>query len=170
MSLSIETYLLLPHFLIPAAIVPSNRMKVYFVSSLLSALPAGILLAICLLLPDSGLVQTLSSLMEPSLSFLLLPGMSLAERQRICILFFLLSLYFLVYAVSYILQKIFFLGSNVTIQSRPTKVIRHVVFATFFFLCTYLFLVVFLAGIRQLLPLPDGFLSPLFDFLFPLEA
>ena len=165
MSLSIVTFLLLPLFLIPAAIVPSNRMKVYFVSSLLSALPAGILLAICLLLPDSGLVQTLSSLMEPSLSFLLLPGMSLAERQRICILFFLLSLYFLVYAVSYILQKIFFLGSNVTIQSRPTKVIRHV-----FFLCTYLFLVVFLAGIRQLLPLPDGFLSPLFDFLFPLEA
>ena len=85
MSLSIVTFLLLPLFLIPAAIVPSNRMKVYFVSSLLSALPAGILLAICLLLPDSGLVQTLSSLMEPSLSFLLLPGMSLAERQRICI-------------------------------------------------------------------------------------
>ena len=169
MSLSAMIFVLFPLFLIPSIILPSNRMKVFCIASLFAGLPTLVLFLAALLSPGDILLLTLGDALSPFVSFLFLSGMTHYERSLIGLAFLCLLLYFLLTIVTLLIQKAFVLGSNVTIRLGPHP-IAHFIYAFFFLLFTYGMLVLFLITIRQILPLPEGFLSPLFQSLLPLEA
>lgn len=169
MSLSTAILALFPVFLIPAIFLPSNRMKVFFIASLSSAVPVAVFILLCLFLPDKQLLLSFGNVFFSFYGAFYIEGMTFAEKSQVCLLLFCLLLYFVIYIVSYVLQKAFVLGSNVTIRIGPNP-IGHFLYSFFFVLFTYAFLAVFLIGIRQILPLRDGFLSSFFQWLFPLEA
>ncbi len=169
MSLSAAILALFPIFLIPAIFLPSNRMKVFFFASLSAAIPVAVFILVCMFLPDKQLLLSFGNVFVSSFSAFYVEGMTFLEKAQVALLLFSLMVYFVIYLVAYVLQKVFVLGSNVTIRIGPNPM-GHFLYSFFFILFTYVFLVVFLAGIRQILPFPDGFLSPLFQWLFPLGA
>lgn len=169
MSLSTVIFVLLPLFLIPAIVLPSNRMKVYFISSFFAAIPVMVLVLVCLLYSENRILLSFGSIFSPIFQAFFIDGMTSLEKAQVSLFFVSLVLYFILYIISYAIQKVFVLGSNVTIKIGPNP-IGHFFYAVFFVLFTFGALAMFLIGIRQILPLPDGFLSGFFQWLFPLEA
>ena len=169
MSLSLLFLLAFPLFLLPSLLLPSHRLKVYVLSSLLGGVFVLLFYFVDLAFPEIGLVAIVGQPLLSLLSSTFGPEQTLAERCQVATAFLLLFVYLVLYLVSYLLQKVFLMGGNMTIHWSG-KILRHIGFSLLFLLLTFLPFVLFFLNIRILLPIPDGFLSPLFQFFFPLEA
>lgn len=169
MTLSLLFLLIAPLFLLSSIFLPSHRLKVYVRSSLLGGMAVLLISFVDIFFPDVQIVVLLGQPFLPLFFFLLSSEQTFLEQCRIASAFFLLLLYFLLYLLSYALQKLLFLGQNMTIHWSG-KILRHVGYSILFLLFTFVPLVLFFLNIRILLPFPDGIFSSLFQFFYPLEA
>lgn len=169
MTLSLLFLLVAPLFLLPSIFLPSHRLKVYVRSSLLGGLAVLLLSFVDVFFPEVRLAVLLGEPFLPLFSSFLSVEQTYLEQCRIAMAFFLLFVYFLLYLLSYAVQKLLFLGQNMTIHWSG-KILRHVGYSLLFLLFTFVPLVIFFLNIRILLPFPDGIFSPLFQLFYPLEA
>lgn len=170
MSLSILLIVLFIIFLIPALFLPQNRIRFYLIASLGSS---AFLLALFLLSLafsteefEKGLGGTFSFLF-PFLSGN--PELTSMEVHHLSSWFMFLSFYLLFYLILFLSAKFNYVGSNPSIR-KPTKSIYRILEALVFLASAFFPLALFFVNIRGILPLQDGFLSPLFDVFYHLGA
>ena len=82
---------------------------------------------------------------------------------------FLLILYIFLYIVSYVITEIYFIGKNPHIK-KATNYISRVALSASFILFTGVFLSIILVEIREIIPIRDGILSPIFSAIYRIEA
>ena len=171
MSLSLIFFLLIPLFLIPAILITTNRIRIYFYCSAISTVLIGILVIVTSFLPDILSETTLAQPFIKVFSFLFInsPNISPLEQSHIICQFLFLIGYLLIYLICYIFYKIFYIGTNPAIR-KPTKVITKIAFGIGFFICTYIPLNFFLINTRLIFPFPDGFLTDFFNIIYLIEA
>lgn len=169
MTLSFVLLFALPLFLVPSILLPANRLKVYDLSAFLAFLPIALTMLVEAVLPSLGVFSVLADRFRPFYSFLLTDGMTAREESVVGSMVLFLYVYLALYLLVYLIQKVFFLGKNVTIHWTG-KALSHLFYSTVFFLCTYVPFFLLLVGIRQVFPFGDGFLGGFFQLLNPLEA
>lgn len=161
--------ILIPLFFIPAFVLPKNKIKFY--STCFSI--AGISLILFFLLSflfgwdmenriGSVFLGWLPSLFERS-------DLNEEEIKHLYFCFFCLAMFFVIYLIPYILFKIFFIGKNPDIN-KPSRKMESIIDIVFFLISTYGMLFLFLVEIREIIPLREGFLSFLFDWIYHIGA
>jgi hypothetical protein len=170
MTISLCLLLLFPLFLIPALLLPSNRMRVYTIAA---ATGFGLIaLEIFLSVVSGGqLEQILGKVFMPLYGVFLnaIPTLSVLEKQHLSFFFLAFASYFVAYFAAYLIQKQVAIGTNPNIQKPATK-ISHVLSIIAFLVFTYGGLCLYIIETRELLPLRDGLLAPFFQVIYPIEA
>ncbi len=171
MSLSLIIFILIPIFLLPALIMTTNRIRIYFYCALAGSF-AALVLNLAVLIAGANFTEV--DLASPFLGmfssfFNYYPSFTTEEKCHIICMFIYLVIYLIVYLIAYIFIKIFYIGKNPAIR-RPVKFITKIMFGLGFFALTYLPLCLFLINIRLLFPFEDGLLSFFFDWIYLLEA
>lgn len=170
MSLSLLLLILIPLFLIPAIFLPQNRLKYYSACSLVAF---GVIFFICLfdvlisqIDIEDDIGKAFYGMFKP-----LIERSQLSQKEIDHLSFWLTLLFFygLLYLLSYLGMKFFFIGSNPSIK-KPSRRIAKVTLSLLFFLSTYMALAIFLVEAREILPFRDGFLSFLFTWIHPIQA
>lgn len=170
MSLSLFEILLFPLFLFPALFLPHNRLFFYSLCSFFATLVLVLLLAIDSFVPSIALFTRIGDAFEPMFSFLMNRNEWLeSEINHLSCFYALAFLFGGIYFLSYLILKIFFIGSSPYIGT-PIRKATRVLEILFFLLTTYVPLFFFLIEIREALPLKDGFFAPLFSMIYPIEA
>lgn len=91
------------------------------------------------------------------------------EINHVITFFVILIAYFVIYMITYLIVRKFFVGSNPNIH-RPTKVIRKILDIGVFMLTIYGPLFIFLVNIRGVLILPDGIFGAFFQLFYHIGA
>ncbi len=169
MTLTLLLLVLIPLFFIPAFVLPKNKIKFY--STCFSI--AGFSLLFFFLLSfffGWDMENRIGSFLLGWLPFFA-ERSDLNEREIIHLYFcfFCLAVFFVIYLIPYVLFKIFFIGKNPDIKKASRKM-ESIVDIVFFLFSTYGMLFLFLIEIREIIPLREGFLSILFDWIYHIGA
>lgn len=171
MTLTLFLLLLLSVFLIPAILLPQNRIRFFSISSSSATL---VLLALIFIGNFFGMERwedAIGSFFYPMWSPLLkhVDEITLKEANHLSTWFTYLFFYFVVYLLIYFIMKQVFIGSNPNIH-RPTKWFLRFLEVFLFLLTTYVPLSMFFISIRGIIPLRDGTLGQIFNLIYRLEA
>ena len=169
MTLSALLLIILPLFLIPALLLPSNRIRLFSYCGLLGFTVVLVFLLLSLRMPL--LINNIGQVFYPMWSPILGGYTTLLASEQYHLSFFLTMFFFYIvsYLICYIFMKVFYKGSNPNIN-KPIKAIFNILLVVIFVCVTYGSLSYFLIQIREILPFRDGFLSGFFDLIYPLEA
>lgn len=169
MTLSALLLIILPLFLIPALLLPSNRIRVFSYCGLQGFIVVLVFLLLSLEMPL--LINDIGYTFYPMWSPILGGYTTLLSKEKYHLSFYLTMLFFYIisYLICYIFMKIFYKGSNPNIN-KPIKAIFNILLVVIFICVTYGSLAYLLIEIREILPFREGFLSGFFDFIYPLEA
>ncbi len=165
MSLSILFVILIPFFLIPSIFLPRNKLIIY---TLCSGIPGIIFVLLFLTDRIYSSLDISSAIGEAFLgmfSFLTdRETLSYAQKTHISFNLTCFFFYMVLYMISFVISKFWFIGSNPDIHKVYTAFEKFFLSAMFF-IFTYGVLFIFLAEIREIIPLSDGFLSFLFNII-----
>lgn len=170
MSLSIVLIFLSSLFLIPTFFLNRNKLTLFTFCAFPPALLFLGLFFLNRFFPSLGIEQGMGKAFWGFFSlFTKRDSLTIEEQIHVSFYLSLLFFYFVLYLLGYIIQKIFFIGKNPDIHKaylRSLTILLRVVF----FLSSYGVLFLTAIEIRQILPLTDGFLGLLFDFIYPIGA
>lgn len=161
--------ILIPLFFIPAFVLPKNKIKFYSICFSIAGCSLFFFLLLSFLFRwdmenriGSFLIGWLPFLFERS-------DLKDAEIIHLYFCFFCLAMFFVIYLIPYILFKIFFIGKNPDIN-KPSRKLESIIEIIFFLFSTYGLLFLFLVEIREIIPLREGFLTFLFDWIYHIGA
>lgn len=169
MSLSLLIILIFLVLLIPTILLPLNKLKTYIMSFTPGFIICFFLFFMFLNFPS--IEYSLGWGVYPTFSFILNSYKELnnVERAHYSAYLFLIILYFICYLITYILIKIIYIGKNPSIH-KATNILVKISLSVLFIIYTSLFTSVVLVEIRGIIPLQDGFLKPIFDSIYLIEA
>ncbi len=170
MSLSIVLIFLSALFLIPTFFLTRNKLTFFTFCAFPPALLFISLFTLNFFFPSIGIEQSMGKAFLGFFSlFVKRDTLTMEEQIHVSFYLSLILMYFILYLIGYILLKIFFIGKNPDIHKaylRSWTILLRVVF----FLSSYGILFLTAVEIREILPLADGFLGFLFDFIHPIGA
>jgi hypothetical protein len=168
MTLSLALLILIPLFLIPTFLLPRNKLWLY---SFCAGVPFILFIAVSIFdkfTPSFSIMEKIGKGFLGMFSFLTeRETISMESRLRITFFLACIFLYLVIYLILYISSRFWFIGKNPSIHKRYTTP-EKILLAMFFFISTYGFFAIILIGIRQIIPLSDGFLKWMFDIICPL--
>jgi hypothetical protein len=170
MTLSIFLIILLIIFLVPALLLPQNRIRFFLIASLTSTA-----LLIFVFIFSLGFTTTefeagissLFSFLFPSI--VNNPELNQMEVNHLITWFMALVFYILIYLILFGISKSIFVGTNPNIKE-TTKRIHRILEALAFLVSTFVPLAIFFINIRGILPFQDGFLATIFNALYSVRA
>ena len=167
MSISIILLIAAVVFILPAILIPENRLRFYTHNSLFAAIICVVLMLIDIIFKNINFNQSLGKVFYPLYSWFLNLNieMPITERYHISAYLTYLIIYGILYLFMYIMGKVFFLGTNPNIH-KSTKTIRHIINIVIFVVTTYGFFAFVSINIRELLPFKDGFLAGFFNLIY----
>ena len=168
MTLSLVLVLLLPVCLIPAVLLPDHRLRMFLYGLIGPAVLYLVFAGILFYYPG---IASKVGLAIPFYRGLLSahPELTSFEEGELSYALFSFLLTLVLAALLTLLLSLRYIGKNPDIH-KPTRTVFHVLRSLFFFAITYGILFHFFACVRYLLPVPEGFLSPLFQKILPLGA
>ncbi len=170
MSLSIALIFLSSLFLIPTFFLTRNKLTFFTLCAFPPALFFFSLFLLNFFFPSIGIEQGMGKAFLGFFSFFVKRDtLTMEEQIHISFYLSLLFFYLVLYLIGYILHKIWFIGKNPDIHKaylRSLTILLRVIF--FFSSCGILCLTAI--EIREIIPLTDGFLGFLFDFIYPIGA
>ncbi len=171
MTLSLIVVMLIPMFLIPAILLPRNKLHIYTWSLLIASVPVILFFIIENTVPELGLEDGIGEFFEWMFSWLVRDESLLtrAEALHIYAYYGYLIIFVLVYLISYLILKATYIGTNPSVH-KASRTIGHILLSTIFFVLTYVLIAMFLIEIRQSFGIEDGFLSWLFEAIYPIGA
>ena len=155
---------------IPSYLLPRNRLKVYLYSALVACFVIG-LIGLIDRIGSASVEDKLGRFFSPMFSFLIDPIKGITVKEAHHVYCYLANS--LLYVVSFLLAlpvfSFFLVGNNPSIYLHVRWLSRF--FLSFFFiLSTYGILFLIIVNLRRILPLPSGFLEPVFSRFYPLGA
>ena len=171
MSLSLVILFLIPVFLIPAFLLPRNKLSIYTGALIIAVIPVALLNLIEVWMPQIGLEEGIGGFFEVIFSFLIREKDLMTRRELLHIYAWLgyLVMFVIVYLIAYLILKNTYMGTNPSVH-KPLRTLFHILLSTVFFVLTYLMMVLFLTEIRQCFGMEDGFLSFIFEAVYPIGA
>lgn len=171
MTLSLALLLASSVFILPAVFLSLNRLRFYLYCAMSAFFVVFVFLFFDFYFPSLQVEETIGRTFSFLSSFILNTHieLSIAERYHISFYFFLLVLYFLVYLITYIILKVFYIGANPSVH-KNIKQFRHLFDGILFLIFTYGMLALFFIEIRQISPFKDGLFAFFFNWIHPLEA
>ncbi|MCH3966862.1 MAG: hypothetical protein LKE52_04525 [Bacilli bacterium] len=169
MTLSWMLLLIAPLLLLPAILLPENRIRTFLFSLIVPFLVALSFALVGRFYPP--FVETLGSFAKPLSQWALRghPELSSYELDFLSYTLFSALITIVLFFLFLLPAAFFFVGKNPEIH-KPTRTIRHILKSILFFVLTYGLVSYFLIAIRLILPIPDGFLSFLFEWIHPIGA
>lgn len=165
MTLSFLLIVLIPLFLIPTFLLSRNKIRFYNIGFGMASICV-FALQLWDYFVGVGLTHGLASVVRPLFSFFIDRSyLDNEEVNHLLACFAYLGIYFIVYGITYVILKIFFIGKNPDIQKKSTR-FQSIFNNILYFAFTYGMLFLFLVQIRQILPLKDGFLSFVFQLIY----
>lgn len=158
-------------FLVPAFVLPHNQLRAIICSFIPGFLLLSILHFCDLFITTINLNESMGKFFSPMWKPLFegFEELSLAEEIHISTSFSYLFIYIVCFIICYSIISYFFIGSNPSVR-RPIKTIHRAFDILFLFGFTYAVWFFFLAEIRLIIPFPDGFLWPLYQWIYPIEV
>ena len=169
MTLSFLLILLIPIIVVPALVLPHNKIN-FGIFSLLYALSIPIAFSfINIVYPNFEVDLGLST--YPMFSWIIsgYKELNIKERAHISFILFLFMIFFFIFIITFTIQNTFLLGQNPSIHTTRKKFYR-IFQSTVFFSLAYFSLAYFLISIREILSIQDGFLSSLFSLIYKIEV
>lgn len=169
MSLSLILIFIIPFVLFPAIILPTNKLKMYSLVTILPLIIFIVLLLLELIFPSIHIYEAFGYIFFPvfNVIFVGFKEYSLSETIYLSSTIFTFIIYLIFLLFSYIIINHNFTGSNAT-RHKKRDYIAKIIYSIFFFLLVYFLIFYFLSSIRSLIPLEEGFFSPLFSLIHPL--
>lgn len=170
MSLSLFLILLLPLFLVPAFLLPQNKLRFFTLASSTGVLLILVLTLTDVFFPDTHLMYSFGAFFYPMFApFLNRPELNQEEIYHLSAFFAFAFLYGVCYLLTYIPLKIFYIGSNPYLKA-PLNKVRRAVEIILYLGMSYALLFFFFVEVREILPFQDGFMKDFFQAVYPIEA
>lgn len=169
MSLSLLIIILFPIFFIPAIMLPKNKLKVYTLSSFIGSSFFLIFFILNILIPAFNIESTIGKAFLGMFFFIDKTYLTTEEVYHISFYLTCTFFYMVLYIISFIIIKRFYIGKNPDIV-KPLSRIANFLYILLFLVFTHILLSFVLIQIREIIPLRDGFLESFFNWIYIIEA
>ncbi len=171
MSLSIIVLCLIPIFLAPAVFLPRNKLYTYTGSLLIAIVPVLLFNLIEIFIPEIGIEAGIGEFFEWMFSWLVREEdlLTRAEALHIYAWFGYLVIFAFVFLIAQFILRTVYIGTNPSVH-KPSRTLFHILISALFFILTYLSVSLFLTEIRMCFGFEDGFLTFVFEAIYPIGA
>lgn len=170
MSITLLLFLFLLLFRIPSYLLPRNRLRIFLYSAAFSCLVIG-LIGLIDRIGGRFLEERRGLFFSPLFSFLLknAEGLTVKEIHHAYCYLANSLVYRLSFLISLPLFSLFITGENPSIY-HPVRWLSRFFLSFFFVRLTYGVFFACIVNLRRVIPLPDGFLGPVFNRFYPIGA
>lgn len=171
MTLSLVLIILIPLFILPAILLPLNRLRVFLIGTTSAFLVVAFIYLLNSWTGKSFIEQTIGKyfLFLSSFFYVSKIELSMIEIYHISFSFFLLALYLIIYFVVLLFTTIFYVGNNPSFH-KQLKFVQKFFVSILFFVTTFSIVFFFFVNIRLILPIRDGLFENIFSLFYKIEA